>query len=50
MASPLKALADYVYIRKKKWKGIELVVGREYGEPFFCIEPLYVDKLDELVD
>lgn len=27
MASPLKALADYVYVRKKNWKGIEPVVG-----------------------
>ena len=27
MASPLKALADYVYVRKKDWKGIEPVVG-----------------------
>ncbi|MBW1796688.1 MAG: hypothetical protein JRJ38_20115 [Deltaproteobacteria bacterium] len=27
MASPLKALADYVYIRKKDWTGIEPVVG-----------------------
>ena len=27
MASPLKALADYVYVRKKDWKGIESVVG-----------------------
>lgn len=27
MASPLKALADYVYVRKKNWMGIEPVVG-----------------------
>jgi len=27
MASPLKALADYVYARKKDWTGIEPVVG-----------------------
>ncbi|HCO97084.1 MAG TPA: hypothetical protein DIU00_24610 [Phycisphaerales bacterium] len=27
MASPLKALADYVYVRKKDWMGIEPVVG-----------------------
>jgi predicted transcriptional regulator of viral defense system len=27
MASPLKALVDYVYIRKKDWTGIEPVVG-----------------------
>ena len=27
MASPLKALADYVYVRKKEWTGIEPVVG-----------------------
>lgn len=27
MASPLKALADYVYVRKKDWAGIGPVVG-----------------------
>ncbi len=27
IASPLKALADYVYIRKRDWTGIEPVVG-----------------------
>ena len=27
MASPLKALADYVYIRRKSWTGIAPVVG-----------------------
>jgi hypothetical protein len=27
MASPLKALADYVYVRKKDWTGIEPVIG-----------------------
>jgi predicted transcriptional regulator of viral defense system len=27
IASPLKALADYVYVRKRDWTGIEPVVG-----------------------
>jgi hypothetical protein len=27
MASPLKALADYVYLRKQDWRGIAQVVG-----------------------
>ena len=27
MASPLKALADYVYVRKKDWTGIGPVIG-----------------------
>lgn len=27
MASPLKALADYVYLRKKDWRGIAPVLG-----------------------
>lgn len=27
MASPLKALSDYVYVRKKNWKGIAPVIG-----------------------
>ncbi|MCX5645217.1 MAG: hypothetical protein NTZ17_11125 [Phycisphaerae bacterium] len=33
MASPLKALADYVYVRKKDWTGIEPVVGSLRVEP-----------------
>ena len=27
MASPLKALADYVYVRRKDWIGIEPIIG-----------------------
>ncbi len=33
MASPLKALADYVYVRKKDWTGIEPVAGSLRVEP-----------------
>ena len=33
MAKPLKALADYVYVRKKDWAGIEAVVSDLRIEP-----------------
>jgi len=33
MAKPLKALADYVYVRKKDWTGIKPVVGSLRIEP-----------------
>jgi predicted transcriptional regulator of viral defense system len=33
MAGPLKALADYVYVRKRDWAGIEPVVGSLRIEP-----------------
>lgn len=33
MASPIKALADYVYARRKDWRGLEPVVGSLRIEP-----------------
>jgi len=48
MASPLKALADYVYVRKKDWAGIEPVIGslRIETEEF---EQVTRDSLEALI-
>ena len=48
MASPLKALADYVYVRKKDWTGIEPLVGslRIEREEF---EQVTWDSLESLI-
>jgi len=48
MASPLKALADYVYVRKKDWTGIEPAVGSLRVEPEE-FEQVTRDSLDGLI-
>jgi len=48
MASPLKALADYVYVRKKDWTGIEPVVSSLRIEPEE-FEQVTRDTLDGLI-
>jgi predicted transcriptional regulator of viral defense system len=48
MANPLKALADYVYVRKKDWTGIEPVVSSLRIEPE-QFEQVARDTLDGLI-
>ncbi len=49
IASPLKALADYVYLRKRDWRGIAPVVGnlRVDVEEF---EQVTANSLEALID
>jgi hypothetical protein len=48
MASPLKALADYVYVRKKDWTKIDPVIGSLRIEPEE-FEQVTRDSLDSLI-
>ncbi|MFC1793788.1 hypothetical protein ACFL3Q_09410 [Planctomycetota bacterium] len=48
MANPFKALADYVYVRKKEWTGIEPVVSSLRIEPEE-FEQVTRDTLDGLI-
>jgi predicted transcriptional regulator of viral defense system len=48
MASPLKALVDYVYARKKDWAGIEPIIGSLRVEPEE-FEPVTRDTLGALI-
>lgn len=49
MASPFKALTDYVYVRKKDWTGIEPVVNSLRIEPEE-FEQVTRDNLDSLIN